>query len=183
MNRIACCALIVLASCLVSASAAPVHTQCGPDISFSFDDAVWQIARPAAPEAGKKSYELLLRLKANPGEQARFWSVRLGGEERAKMEAMSPAQLLGHMANMLSRRNTGPAITATESAGPVHFAYVESQGPSGRPFSLYVGAVRKGDLLLYVMHMFEPHRSEGTALDARSMKARFVALVSTIAVR
>ena len=163
--------------------AVPVQTNCGPDISFTYDDSIWAMKSPASTETGRKSYELTLTLKNDPGEKLSLWTIRRNPREMWNMKKLTPARVLEHMVNMVSRKNAAPRIPQTERYGKVTYACVLSKGTGGQPFTLYIGSIEKGEFLAYLMLVHEPHRSGGKQADRAALKERFLAIVRTLTLR
>lgn len=143
-----------------SASAKPVEQRCGARIQFVYDDSVWKVEKAVHGGEGGMLCEAGLVALSDSGYSIYFWSITLRGQELAMTKKMTPVQLLKRMTDMQSKSNRGPDIEQARQAGGFSYTFIKSMNPAGIEFFMHIGVVVKGDLLLYVMHSYESHRSD-----------------------
>lgn len=153
---LACLAGVGLGS--VPASAKPVEVTCGAKIHLKYDDEKWTPNKPLDPP--RKICDFVFEAKADRGQSVYVWAPPLTPKEAQDVARSQPVALLQRMVDMTGSGNHGPRIDKAEVQGAWHWAYVQNNGPSGTVAEQHVGLTRQGAILLYVVHTYEPHRSE-----------------------
>lgn len=142
------------------ALAAPAQAPCGDKVVLLLDEARWRPSKPLNP-AG--ACDVSFTRVDDPGYQVMLTMLPLRPAEVPKAKKMPPLQHLQRMLDMLSKGNQGPKLDKAEKSGPFHHAFGQGEGPSGNPYHTHVAVRLVSGAVFYVLHTYEPHRSDKKA--------------------
>ncbi len=173
-------ALSICAVCATAgrASAKPVTVACAKLAAVTFDDARW--TRKQAEQEGSMC-DLALDPTPADGTGLTLWGIELAGKDKDRVAKDTPAGLLQHMINMLSKGNQGFKVTSVTAHGPYHFAAGRHVGPNDKTYDTHIAVHRNDRGMYFVVWEFEPTRAPPkTTYDAAAAKARFLAWLDAV---